>query len=63
VITEPEFLETVKTPPDKSDSDSGVIEVQSGGSERMQVDEQVDKHVLEDDNTESDTLEVDNAAS
>jgi hypothetical protein len=29
VITEPEFLETVETPLDKSDSDSGVIEVQS----------------------------------
>ena len=29
VITEPEFLETVETPLDESDSDSGVIEVQS----------------------------------
>jgi hypothetical protein len=35
VTTEPEFIETVGTPPEESDSDSGVIEVQS-----VQVDEQ-----------------------
>ena len=38
VITEPEFIETVGTPPEESDSDSGVIEVQS-----VQVDEQVNE--------------------
>ena len=38
VTTEPEFIETVGTPPKESDSDSGVIEVQC-----VQVDEQVNE--------------------
>ena len=44
VITEPEFIETVETLPDESDSDSGVIEVQS-----VQVDEQVNEKATDVD--------------